>query len=76
MPKAAIKQSLTERLLRSLKPREGRTYLVWDADTRGLVVAVQPNGSGRNPSQFSDSPPLVNVAPSMRGRCSGGSILG
>src|SRR5262245_28709224 len=44
MPKANIKRNLTERLLRTLKPQEGRTYLVWDQDTRGLALAISPNG--------------------------------
>jgi integrase len=41
--KVANKRMLNERLLRTTKPGE-RTILIWDADTRGLVLEVRPSG--------------------------------
>ena len=43
MAQAIYKQVLNERLIRSAKSAT-RVTLIWDADTRGLVLAVRSNG--------------------------------
>ena len=37
-------RALTERIIRDAKPR-GSTFILWDADVRGLGVRVTPAGS-------------------------------
>ena len=43
MPKPIYKKTLNERFTRTVKP-ERRLFLVWDAHTRGLALAVRPTG--------------------------------
>jgi integrase len=43
MPKALYKQDLNKASIRAIKPRD-KTYLTWDATTRGLALSIQPNG--------------------------------
>jgi hypothetical protein len=42
--RAPNKVKLNDLTLKNLKPRDARAYLVWDTETRGLVVQVQPSG--------------------------------
>jgi hypothetical protein len=42
--RAPNKVKLNDLTLKNLKPRDARAYLVWDTETRGLIVQVQPSG--------------------------------
>jgi len=45
VPPTKNKRPLNSQLIKSLKPRDNKTYLVWDTVQRGLAVQVRPTGS-------------------------------
>src|SRR5438874_1551486 len=45
MPRAPCKRKLTDVFVKNAKPEPGRRVLVWDTDTEGLALAIEPTGA-------------------------------